>query len=331
MEQWRDTGSTGQVVDLTAAERARLWHPLASQAAETQRWREMVFAAGIRQPFRQAFRKFYTVTEDEHKTKLYSNRFGGILMRQHQFASLCRERGWSYRLMGAHFDGFNVPTKKVDALNLHVELYVDLPSDRDHTLGDSALGEASGVGINLFIGSDQVRFYRDRREIGVDEVPAIVYSEIMRDIDLFTSVCAVGEDETWSDQGDRGIGIFHERFDIRELPAISELRAEALSRVLPHTPIADRCKLVKDNLEVRGQLGTYHIALGWSGAMLLADSGNRWLKMPQKVLDTVRLDLSAIPLDVDYRTEMILRKACVLADDWKINDPELVKQLGDSR
>jgi hypothetical protein len=30
---------------------------------------------------------------------------------------------------------------------------------------------------------------------------------------------------------------------------------------------------------------------------------------------------------VDYRTGMILRKAYVLADDWKIEDPELVRQL----
>jgi hypothetical protein len=57
---------------------------------------------------------------------------------------------------------------------MHVELHVDLPPDRDHSLRDSALAEGSGTGINLFIGSDQVRFYRDRREVAVDEVPAIL-------------------------------------------------------------------------------------------------------------------------------------------------------------
>jgi hypothetical protein len=41
----------------------------------------------------------------------------------------------------------------------------------------------------------------------------------------------------------------------------------------------------------------------------------------------VVLDLTAVPIDVDYRTEMILRKAYVLADDWKIVDPELMRQF----
>jgi hypothetical protein len=32
-------------------------------------------------------------------------------------------------------------------------------------------------------------------------------------------------------------------------------------------------------------------------------------------------------MDMDYRTETILRKACVLADDWKIDSPDLIQQL----
>ena len=48
---------------------------------------------------------------------------------------------------------------------------------------------------------------------------------------------------------------------------------------------------------------------------------------PRVLLDAVRLDLAAIPIDLDYRTEMILRKAHLLADDWKIESPDLVRQL----
>lgn len=317
----------GNPIDLGAAQTARLWHPLASDSEEIQRWRERIFNSKIRQPFRQAFREFYQVTGDERQTKMYSNRFAKVLMRQHQFASLCRARGWNYRLMGAGFDGSNVPTKKLDPWNMHVEFYVDLPSDRDHSLLESALGEESGAGINLFIGSDQVRFYRDGREVAIDEVPAIVYSEVMRDVDLFTSVCAVGEDETWTDQGDRGTGIFSDKFDVRELFGLIDLRREMLSVVLPRTPIDHRCKIHKTWLEVHGQLGTYRIEFAWGGASLVTDSGFRWLKIPRKILHAVSLDFSAIPIDLDYRTETILRKAYVLADDWKIDSPELIQQL----
>jgi len=321
------TGASGDPVDLGMAEKVRLWHPLASETVEVQGWRERIFAANIRQPFRQAFREFYQITDDKCRTNMYSNRFAGIVMRQHQFASLCRARGWDYRLMGAGFDGSNVPTKKFSSWNMHAEFYVDLPSDRDGSLRESALGEQSGAGINLFVGSDQVRFYRDRREVPIDEVPAILYSEVMRDIDLFTSVCAVADDQSWSDQGDRGTGIFTERFDVQELSAIIALRSEMLSRVLPNMPICDRCKLQKAWVEVRGQLGTYRIALSWGGAALVTESEVRWLRIPHGILEAVSLDLAVGPIELDHRTEKILRKAYVLADDWKISSPELVRQL----
>ena len=149
------------------ATKARLWHPLSSGTSEVQQWRQRIFDLGVRQPFRQAYRDFYEVTEDERQTKMYSNRFAGILMRQHQFSSLCRASGWNYRLMGSAFDGFNVPTKPLAPWNMHAEFYVDLPSDRKPSLSESAVAEQSDFGINLFLGSDQVRFYRDRREIGV--------------------------------------------------------------------------------------------------------------------------------------------------------------------
>jgi hypothetical protein len=319
--------SAGNAVDFAAARTVRLWHPLASNEDEVQRWRARIFAAKIRQPFRQAFREFYAVTDGERETRMYSNRFAKVLMRQHQFASLCRARGWEYRLMGTNFDGANTPTRKLDAWSLRAEFYVDMPPDRDPSLHESGLGEQSGAGINLFIGSDQVRFYRDRREVAIDEVPAIVYSEVMRDVDLFTSVCAVGADESWSDQGDRGIGIFSEDFNASELMGIIALRRETLSLVLPHTPIHDRCKIHKTWLEVRGQLGTYRIEFAWGGASMVSGSTFRLLNIPRKVLDGAPLDFAAIPTEMDYRSEMILRKAYILADDWKIDSPDLIKQL----
>jgi hypothetical protein len=32
-------------------------------------------------------------------------------------------------------------------------------------------------------------------------------------------------------------------------------------------------------------------------------------------------------MDLDYRTESILRKAYILADDWKIDSPEPIQRL----
>jgi hypothetical protein len=59
----------------------------------------------------------------------------------------------------------------------------------------------------------------------------------------------------------------------------------------------------------------------------VTDKLRRWLKIPQKVLAEVDLNLKDLPIDLDYRTELALRKAYVLADDWKITSPELIRQL----
>jgi hypothetical protein len=41
----------------------------------------------------------------------------------------------------------------------------------------------------------------------------------------------------------------------------------------------------------------------------------------------VPVDFAAFPLDLDHRTETILRKAYVLANDGHIDSPDLVRQL----
>jgi hypothetical protein len=45
------------------------------------------------------------------------------------------------------------------------------------------------------------------------------------------------------------------------------------------------------------------------------------------VLVVVPRSSRLIPVDLDYWTEMILRKAHVLADDWRIESPDLIRQL----
>jgi hypothetical protein len=59
----------------------------------------------------------------------------------------------------------------------------------------------------------------------------------------------------------------------------------------------------------------------------MTDSGVRQLKIPQNLLDGVSVDFSVFPIDLDHRTEMILRKAYVLASDWEIDSPDLIRQL----
>lgn len=317
----------GHALDLSLSAKVRLWHPLSSEKSEVQRWRDRVFALAVKQPFRQAFREFYEPTDAERETKMQSNRFAGIVMRQHQFTSLCRARGWAYRLMGTGFDGFNAPTKTLARWNMHAEFYVDLPPDRDPALSKSALGEQSEFGINLFLRSANVRFYRDRKEVAVENVPAIVYSEVMRDVDLFTSAAAVGRDAPWSDEENLDLDAARGGTDPDDISSAVALRIDILSRVLPLTPVAAQCKIVEASVDVRGQLGRYRIDVGSGTVLQVTERGVRHLHVPQKLLDKTPVDFGGFPIELDYRTETTLRKAYVLANDRKIDSPELTRQL----
>jgi hypothetical protein len=51
-----------------------------------------------------------------------------------------------------------------------------------------ATDQMSGAGINLYLLTDQVRFYRDHAPVRLAEISRVVFSEIMRDVDLFVGV-----------------------------------------------------------------------------------------------------------------------------------------------
>ena len=81
--------------------RVTLWHPIESDVETVQGWRLWLEEHLVVQPFKQAHREVYLLTDAERETGTYSNRFAGHILRQHQLASLLRERGWRYTLQGA--------------------------------------------------------------------------------------------------------------------------------------------------------------------------------------------------------------------------------------
>ena len=93
---------------------------------------------------------------------------------------------WSYRLQG-QFDSHNVPTLTLPAQVLTAEFWVE-----------GVENDISPAGIFLYVATDQVRFGRP-----LEQVPPIVFSEVLRDVDLFVGVASVGNDPRWSDGGRR--------------------------------------------------------------------------------------------------------------------------------
>jgi len=313
----------GHAVTPSPGALVRLWHPIRSSLQEILSWRAWLEDRGVRQPFKQAHREVYILTDAERETDTYSNRFAGHIVRQHQLAGLCRERGWQFHLMG-EWDSHNNPQLELPRYGLRVEFDVDFADD----------SEVSGHMIYLAITTGQARFYaiesgpmrpemRLRKRLPLAEVPPVAFSEVMRDIDLFVGVASIGADPNWgAEHGDAHAEYWH-RFAEAELSTAAENRKSVLERLMPKLSIRDRCRFTERYLVVRGEWREYKIHLG-SGNVLM-EPGSRYLCIVRGAGDSA----AAVPLpfEGDSMLATILSKAIVLANDKAIKDETILRQI----
>lgn len=308
---------TGKALEFPASTEVTLWHPIGHDADVVLAWRRFLETNEITQAFKQAHREVYVVTDAERETSVYSNRFAGHIIRQHQLAALCRERGWEYSLQGA-FDSHNSPTRYFPEADVAVEYFCEAIGD------DNPISE---MGIYMYVSTDQVRFVgRDHAAIRVAEISPRLFSEIMRDVDLFVGVCSIGNDPNWADGGERGgYGVYWETYAFGELSASAEIRREVLERIVPKLKIADRLSVDGRFLVVRGDIRTYRIHIGSGNIQMEPNNmylcivqGNEARKGTQRIL---------LPFEGDGMLSVILSKATLLAADKNIKDPTIVSQI----
>jgi hypothetical protein len=273
----------------------------------------------VTQPFKQAHREIYIITEAEHRTGTYSNRFASHILKQHQFAALARQRGWSYTLQG-QFDSHNTPTLRLPRWNLVVEFWVDA------TGGNSA---SSDMGIFLYLGTDQVRFLGQAGiPMALTEIPALVFSEVMRDVDLFVGVASVGNDQAWADGGPEGrYRDYWQSYSFGDLAATAQTRKEVLQRLVPRLKIASQCSFADKFLVVKGSVRTYKIHLG-SGNILMEPNDQYLCIVPDRGSASAKAGEKVfLPFEGDSTLSIILSKAFLLAEDQKIKDETILRQL----
>lgn len=164
-----------------------------------------------------------------------------------------------------------------------------------------------------------------RDPLPLDQVPPLVFSEVMRDVDLFVGVAGVGNDPTWADGGPEGrhAQYWHD-YAFGELSETALSRRAALERIVPQSKIADRCTISDRFLVVRGQLRTYRIHLGSGNIMM--DPDNRYLCIVPA--QQAKPDGAVfLPFEGDTRLSVILSKALMLADDLSITDRAIASQI----
>jgi len=314
---------TDEVVDWIDNETiVKLWHPINANEQEIIDWRDKIIQLEWKQPVKQAFREIYILTDAEINTRTYSNRMAAHILKQHQFSSLANIRDWKYSLMGAYDDGINnqVCYRNLPEHKMRAEFWIDEMNQED------AFNDA---GIWFYIATDQVKFIGiDNESIDLIRVPKIVFSEIMRDVDLFVGVASVGNDPQWMDNnGDRQTNRdYWQNYSFGDLTEIAKTRKTILMRLLPRLKkIREKAKIEGKFLIINGKLRTYKIHIGSSN--ILMEPNDQYLCIvPSRSANNTTQKLF-IPFEGDRGLSIVLSKAFLLAEDEKITDSTITSQI----
>jgi len=319
---WVLTDHDGTTTVVGEQDEVRLWHPIRQPLADVRSWRDHLTEAGLRQPFKQAFREIYLLTPAEETTNTYSNRFAAHVVRAPQFGALVRGRGWNAPHLGYWDGGWDATATKA------------IGEDGWRASFDYAVVENPDDGYETpsLAATDQVRLERWHgprigggwRPEPLAQVPALVFSEAMRDVDLFVGVTSIAADPTWADRGTAGQRDYWHATSFGELTESAQMRKDAIAALLPRTKLHDKARLEGNFLVVSGHLRDYKIHLG-STNILMSPADTYLCIVPSRGEKDPGVFL---PFEEGGgKLSVIWSKAFLLAEDTAITDPTITHQL----
>ena len=260
-------------------------HPYHLYQADVWRaWQHFAFTAKWRQPFKQLFRELYLVTEDE-KQKSATNRFEGFQVQPNKAITLLKSRGWK--------TGYYEPIRKI-SYRYNTLTVIDFVYD----YFTAAEVEAPTL--------QEVAFVErlTHNPILLKNVPAVHFSEILRDIDLVVSVAHVGE------------------VDPEASHSTTEMRAVIIEQ-LTNLLQLENVQLKAPHVLINGKLGNYSIHLGSGNVYKLGGVQIPVLAVPSQHRGRVFLPF----VDEDPKTAEIAAKILLFSDDENITDPNIRKYI----
>lgn len=262
----------------------RVAHPVdLVQAGVWPTWQRHVVEQSIRQPFKQVFRELYVPTIDELASDASptSERYSGHRVELARAMALLRSRGWSVDRRGA-------ATRSLPGVPWSASVVI-----RDELYGFGQRGEISAVSW----------FSPDHRDAGLAEVPSVVFSETMRDLDLVVSVAH----STGSTPNSSGASVQMRQSLVREVARLFDIDVTFDRRWA----------------EVVGTLGMYRVHLG-SGSVVSSGGTSIHLEVDARA----GRGLVFLPfLDDDPISTSVVTKVVTLGRDSEIRDAELRSTL----
>ena len=247
-------------------------------------WQHTVFNKKIVQPFKQIFREIYIPTPAEAEQS-ESLRYSGYQIQVKQAAAALRSRGWS-----ADYEG---GLRKVFyRQGISVELYAKAnwftPADV----------EAPAI---EYVSFSSTRSYK---QLKIADIDPILYSEVMRDVDMTVSIAFVG-------------GVDPETGN-----STKELRA-AIVKCTAELMKFNNVTVSDNFIHIKGTLADYTIHLGSGNVRQVGG-----VEIPIIPVHGQHRGKLYLPfMDEDPKTVEIVSKMVLLAEDNKLKDPTILKWI----
>ena len=279
-------GDLREILAVEGNEGILIAHPVHLLASgKWSEYQHRLFEQQIQQPFKQVFRELYMPTEDERNTTV-SDRYAGHQVQPAKGVGLLKSRGWT-----VHYEeGLQ---KVYHKKNLIVEIYAaaDWFSPADI--------EAPTL--------ETVHFYtcKEGTAVSIKDIDPVLFSEVMRDIDLMVSVAHVGGVDPEAS---------HSTIEMRR--AIAE-EAVRLFRL-------DNVRFDGSRAFIKGSRAENTVHLGSTQVYQMAQGALHVLAVPSQHRGRIFLPF----VDEDPRTAEVISKILLFAEDAKIKDPSILNQLG---
>ncbi len=286
-----DNGKTlinfaGKKEPLKKSEALRIAHPWDFYAAKNwANWQRDCFDREVIQPFKQVFRELYPLTAAEKKEKTQSRRYAGQQVNPRQAMALFGARQWITQPEEGVMKVFH--EENIVAQVFFQESFYT-PADVD--------------GLTV----ETVQFFPrgNWKVMPLTKVPPVLFSEVMRDMDLVVSVAHRG-------------GV-----DPEASASTIEMRTSLLRETLELLDI-NNVKIAKNHANIKGELGKYNVHLG-SAVSHITGGG----ALPIVAVHSQHRGRMFLPFaDDDPKTAEVISKVLLLAQDKEIKDPNLLSSI----
>lgn len=261
-------------------------HPIHLYEAKVwQEYQKDIFAKKIVQPFKQVFRELYLPNSDELKEQTLSRRYAGHQVQPKKTLALLKTRGW----MASDEEGLQKVYYKDNIIaTIYAQADWFSPADIE-------------APVLEFVRFEDRKTYK---HLNLAHMSKLIFSEVMRDLDLVVSVAHVG-------------GV-----DPEASLSTIEIRTAIVEEILKLMKLSN-VKLKGSHAYITRAHGEYTVHLG-SGVVHKMGSGSiNIVSVPSGHRGKLFLPF----IDSDPRSVEIITKITLFAEDSRIKDPSILEQI----